>query len=413
MKEPLLPVAEALARVLISAREPLEAEEVALANARWPDAGEGRRRVAHPAAVRQFGDGRLCAFERRRGASPGARLRMIGESAAGRAFAGVVRRGECVRIFTGAPHPGRRRRGRAAGRRAARRRLDRTFRCGPRRASMCGVSASTSPTAKFSCAPETGSPPAAVALAAAANHATLPCRRLPRVAILATGDELVAPGQKIGPAQIVASNNFFIHGLVAASGGEPIDLGIAADRPEALAASIRSALALRADVLVTLGRRLGRRLRPGAKGARRRRHGAKLLAHCDAAGKAADAWPYRRDAGARPARQSRPRPPSAACCSCARFFARYSAIPMRGPISASPRGSRSRCPPNSFRQDYMRAGLSRAEDGGWLAAPAPDQDSSLVKTLARADALIVRPPNAPAAAAGEPCRILRLASFGA
>jgi molybdopterin molybdotransferase len=69
-------------------------------------------------------------------------------------------------------------------------------------------------------------------------------------------------------------------------------------------------------------------------------------------------------------------------------------------------------PANGIRQDFVRATLERAEDGGWLAAPAPDQDSSLVKILAHAQALIVRPPNAPAAAAGEFCRILRLAWLG-
>ena len=68
---------------------------------------------------------------------------------------------------------------------------------------------------------------------------------------------------------------------------------------------------------------------------------------------------------------------------------------------------------NGPRQDYARATLARAEDGTWIATPLPDQDSSLVKALALADALIVRPIGAPAAASGEPCRILRLAAFGA
>ena len=95
--------------------------------------------------------------------------------------------------------------------------------------------------------------PRALALAAAANRPELQVRRRPRVAILATGDELVAPGQEIGPAQIVASNNYFIAGLVRAAGGEVLDLGIAIDDHAALADKIEAARRGKADVLVTLG----------------------------------------------------------------------------------------------------------------------------------------------------------------
>jgi molybdopterin molybdotransferase len=65
-------------------------------------------------------------------------------------------------------------------------------------------------------------------------------------------------------------------------------------------------------------------------------------------------------------------------------------------------------PANGIRQDYMRATLELDADGAPIAAPLPDQDSSLVKMLARADALIIRPPGAPAAAAGALCRVIRL-----
>ncbi len=96
-------------------------------------------------------------------------------------------------------------------------------------------------------------PRATSRLIAAANRPTARVRRKPRVAILATGDELRPPGETLGPAQIVASNNFFVAGLALAEGAETIDLGIAADRPEALAERIAAARAARADVLVTLG----------------------------------------------------------------------------------------------------------------------------------------------------------------
>ena len=70
-------------------------------------------------------------------------------------------------------------------------------------------------------------------------------------------------------------------------------------------------------------------------------------------------------------------------------------------------------PANGPRRDYARATLARDTDGLDLATPIANQDASLVKALARADALLVREPNAPAAAAGEMCRIIRLAPLGA
>ena len=80
--------------------------------------------------------------------------------------------------------------------------------------------------------------PRDVALAAAANHTALTVRRRAKVAILATGDELVAPGGALGPAQIIASNNFAIAGVVEACGGVAIDLGIAVDELGALKAAV-------------------------------------------------------------------------------------------------------------------------------------------------------------------------------
>ena len=69
-------------------------------------------------------------------------------------------------------------------------------------------------------------------------------------------------------------------------------------------------------------------------------------------------------------------------------------------------------PANGVRQDYMRASLSRNSDGILIATPATAQDSSLVKTMARADGLIVRPPHAEAAKAGDPCRVIPFLGLG-
>lgn len=64
-------------------------------------------------------------------------------------------------------------------------------------------------------------------------------------------------------------------------------------------------------------------------------------------------------------------------------------------------------PPNDAREDYLRATLARAADGAWIATPFEKQDSSMISVVARADALAIRPPRAPAAQKGEPIRILR------
>ena len=85
------------------------------------------------------------------------------------------------------------------------------------------------------------------------GHPQLRVTRKPRVAILATGDELVQPGEVCGPDQIVASNHFAVAAMVEALGGIAIDLGIAKDTHEALEAAFQSAEDQQADILVTLG----------------------------------------------------------------------------------------------------------------------------------------------------------------
>jgi molybdopterin molybdotransferase len=67
---------------------------------------------------------------------------------------------------------------------------------------------------------------------------------------------------------------------------------------------------------------------------------------------------------------------------------------------------------NGAREDYMRASLSHNDDGVLLATPVANQDSSLVKTMARSDGLIVRPPHAPPAKAGDLCRVIPFHGLG-
>ena len=185
-------------------------------------------------------------------ANASATLTVIGESAAGRAFAGAVGPGEAVRIFTGAPMP----EGADAiviqedvRREGERIRLSGAVPAGDnvRQAGMDFRAGEALIAAGRRLTPRD------VALAAAANHTALIVRRRARVAILATGDELVAPGGSLGPAQIIASNNFAVAGVVEACGGVAIDLGIAVDELGALKAAVGRARDAKADVLVTLG----------------------------------------------------------------------------------------------------------------------------------------------------------------
>src|SRR5262249_45629936 len=92
-----------------------------------------------------------------------------------------------------------------------------------------------------------------LSLAASMNYPELPARRRPRVALLATGDELVMPGSTPGPGQIVYSNGYALRALARAEGADTIDLGVAADTVEATTAGIRRARDLGVDILVTTG----------------------------------------------------------------------------------------------------------------------------------------------------------------
>src|ERR1700759_2941733 len=92
-----------------------------------------------------------------------------------------------------------------------------------------------------------------LSLAASMNYPELPVVRRPKVALLATGDELVMPGSTPGPGQIVYSNGYALRALARAAGGEAIDLGVAADTIAATTAGIRRAHEANADILITTG----------------------------------------------------------------------------------------------------------------------------------------------------------------
>ena len=402
----LLPVEEALARILAAA-SPLPAETVGLADAAGRTLADdlAARRDQPPVAVSSMDGWAVRAADV---AAAPATLRKIGTSAAGHGFPGTLGAGEAVRIFTGAPLPAgadavvmqedAEAEGDAvtlrvavpSGRYVRRAGID--FRAGDVLLRKGGrIDAHR------------------LALIAAMNHASLAVARRPRVAILATGDELVAPGVEPGPDQIVASNHLGVAAGVAAAGGEPIDLGIARDDHRDLAAAIRRAQEAKADVLVTLGgasvgdldlvqEALGRAgmdlgfwriaMRPG-----------KPLMFGRIGGMIALGLPGN--------------PVSALVC--ARLFLRpllraLQGDPAAGDDPTQPGLIGADMAANDQRQDYLRATLTRNAEGAPVLTPLAVQDSSVLRVLAAADALIVRPPHAPAAKAGERCRYVPLAA---
>lgn len=182
-------------------------------------------------------------------ARPGLSLQVIGESAAGHRFDGSVAAGQAVRIFTGAPIP--------EGTQCVVIQEDIT-RAGDvitlgqtlgsgnniRRAGIDFDTGFSLPKGRLLTAQD-------IALLAAMNIRDLPVIRRPDVAILSTGDELVMPGDPLGPDQIIASNTFGLHALIAGAGGLPRILPIARDTT----ASLRFALEMsqNADLVLTIG----------------------------------------------------------------------------------------------------------------------------------------------------------------
>jgi len=404
----LISVEEALARILASVTALPPAETVAVEAALGRTLAEDVRalRTQPPFANSAMDGYALAAADT---ANPPARLKVVGESAAGRAFQGAIGRGEAVRIFTGAPMPNgadavliqenATREGEAV--------IAQAREAPGRNVRAAGLDFQEGEALLAAGRRLT---PRDLALAAAANHARLNVRRRPRIAILATGDELVPPGAARGPAQIVASNNYAVAGVAAAAGGEAHDLGIAADSKQALAQSFARAAEIKADVLVTLG---------GASVGDYDLVQQALLE----SGLELGFWRIAMRPG-KPLMHGRlgdmkvlglPGNPVSSVVSAILFLRPLLLALLGDPNAAADVSEAARLGAdlgeNDARQDYLRATLSK-EDDGWRAAPVASQDSSLVKLLARAQGLIIRKPHAPAAKSGEPCRIIRFDALG-
>ena len=395
----LLSVSEALARVT-DRIEPLAAERVPLAEAGGRMLAEDlAARLTQPPFDASAMDGYAVRAEDVRQLP--AMLKLIGEAFAGAGFRGDVKSGEAVRIFTGAPVP----KGADAIVMQEDAELDGstvTVKAAAfgRHIRPCGQDFNEGEVLLVA---GTRLSPRELILAAAMNHAEVPVRRKPKVAILATGDEVMLPGAELGPDEIVSSVPYGLAALVERQGGEAAILGIAEDDVESIAGLARAGRD--ADILLTIG---------GAS------VGDKDLVATALGpeGLALDFWKIAMRPG-KPLLYGRlgpqrvlgvPGNPVSALI-CAMVFL----VPMLSRMLGIKDDQRlieavlaEDLEENGPREHYMRAVSELSPDGNRLVRPLPRQDSSLMADFARADCLIVRAPHAPALPRGSRVPILPL-----
>jgi molybdopterin molybdotransferase len=389
----MISVEEARAR-LLAPLQPLPPEQISLAD------GIGRvlaedlaaRRTQPPFAVSAM-DGYAVRAEDV--AQAPTTLHIVAEIPAGAGYDGTLGQGEAARIFTGAPLP----RGADAiviqedtERRGDTVEVKESAPKGRyvRRAGLDFAEGEVLLHAGARLSPRH------IGLAAAMNRPWLFVHRRPRVGILSTGDEIVMPGDPIGPHQIVSSNALALAAFMTACGAVPVLVGNAPDDPDALRHIAAAAQGM--DLFVTTG-------------------GVSVGEHdlvrdvLSEEGLSIDFWQI----------AMRPGKPL--------MVGRYHGVPMVGlpgnPVSTlvcsllflKPALDRLSGLPddnepqqtarlgvalkqNDRRQDYLRARLVRAADGVLEAVPFEVQDSSMMRPLAASDCLVMRPPHAPALPAG-------------
>ncbi len=395
----MISVEEARARILDGLRS-VGGESVSLA------AAHGRvlampviaRLTQPPADVSAMDGYALRAADAGRGAS----LKIIGTAPAGHPFAGNIGPGEAVRIFTGSVMP------ECAD--TVLLQEDASAANGIVTVNeACVIAKHIRPAGQDFAAGDLLIPAGRrltardIGLAAAGNHPWLTVHRRPRIAILSTGDEISLPGEAIAPGGIISSNAHALAAFIAESGGDALILPAAPDDRAAIAAGADAAIGC--DLLITTG------------GASVGEHDL-VQAGLASRGLKLEFWKIAMrpgkplmfgHLGALPMLGLPGNPVSAFVCAL--LFLRPAIERLSGlPGSAPPHELARLSAPmkaNDQRADHVRASLTR-EDDGWIVTPFPVQDSGMLRTLALADALILREPHAPALLAGQEVRFIRL-----
>ncbi len=402
----MLSVDEARTRI-IAPLCPTQAEMVALAEAwgRVTAAPVAARLTQPPTDVSAMDGYALRAAD----GAVGAVLHVIGEAPAGRPLLGEVSAGQAVRLFTGSAVPAgadcvvaqedvaaegdTMRLDTQAQAQAGRhiRRAGQDFRIGDE-LLPAGVRLGAR----------------GIGLAAAANHPWLAVHRRPRVAILATGDEIAMPGDPLKAGGIVSSNAHALAALVRSGGGDPLVLPIARDTRAAVAEAVGALGGV--DLLVTTG---------GASVGDYDLVQSGLGEH----GFVLDFWRIAMRPGKPllfgmlkgvPVLGLPGNPVSALVCAVLFLLpalARLSGLPGDAPPSTM-MALGAAVGPNDQRQDHLRSSIAAGPDGQPQATPFTRQDSSLLWLLAQADGLVVRPPHAPALLAGAFVPVIRLDLLG-
>ncbi|RVT91536.1 molybdopterin molybdenumtransferase MoeA [Rhodovarius crocodyli] len=397
----MIPVSEARSRIL-AGLSPTPAETVPLAAASGRVlARPVKARLTQPPAAVSAMDGYAV---RSADATDGAILDVVGSAPAGHPFAGVVGPGQAVRIFTGGFLP--------TGADSILLQEDAAA-----EGSLVTVRETVAegrwirPAGLDFTAGETLLEPGRkltardIGLAAAANHPWLAVHRAPRIGILATGDEIALPGEPLPPGGIVSSNAHALAALVRAAGGEPVVLPIAPDDEAAIIALAADARGC--ELLLTTG-------------------GASVGDH-DLVQKALGPQGFALDFWKIAMRPGKPliwgrlgdtpllglpgNPVSAIVCAVV-FLLPALRVMLGQPAGATPTHAAvlgAPLPENDKREDYMRATLS---PDGRVVTAFRKQDSSMLKTLARAEALVMRAPYAPALPEGAEVQIIRLDELG-
>jgi molybdopterin molybdotransferase len=400
----MISIEDARARILAALR-PTPAETVGLAEA-WDrvTAASVIARLTQPPYDVSAMDG--YALRAADGAL-GARLAVVGNAPAGHPWAGTLAAGQALRLFTGSVVPegadtillqeDATRDGDivtineavAAGRHI--RRAGQDFAAGD----------ILLPVGKRLNARDIG-------LAAAANHPWITVHRRPRIAILATGDEIALPGEPIPPGGIVSSNAHALAALVRACGGEPVVLPVVPDDTDAIMQAADAAAGM--EMLVSTG-------------------GASVGDHdlvqpaLAARGMVVDFWKIAMRPG-KPLMFGRlnetgilglPGNPVSSLV-CAILFLLPALARLTGQPAGAPPTMRATLgaplAANDHRADHLRASLAESDDGTLVATAFTRQDSAMLRRMQGADALILRAPNAPALPSGATVSVIRLDSLG-